>query len=147
MDDKQFSRARQRLQQSLQRLVGTLSPLGRTAAPAAAETERSGDNAAPKHHGKRCFADSLYGELLLELPMHRRRLFHAHQTGDTESLRKSAHQLLGAVVYCDAPELEQALRELRLAIKTGEQHSIDIYHDRAISEIDSTLRYSGLHGQ
>ena len=147
MDDKQFSRTRQRLQQSLQRLVGTLSPLVRTAPPAAAETEQPGDTAALKLHGKRCCADSLYVELLLELPMHRQRLFHAHRTGDTESLRKAAHQLLGAVVYCDAPGLEQALREVQLAIKTGDQHSIEIHHDRAISEIDSTLRHSGLHGQ
>ena len=45
--------------------------------------------------------------------------------------------------YRDAPELEDALRELRLAIKTGDQHTIDIYQERAVNVIDSTLRYSG----
>ena len=50
------------------------------------------------------------------------------------------------MVYCDAAELEEALRELRLAIKAGKQHSIDVCHDRAINMLDSTLRYSGVHG-
>ena len=52
------------------------------------------------------------------------------------------HKLLGAVVYCNAPELEEALRELRLALKTEDQHTIDVYHERAINALDSTLRYS-----
>lgn len=146
MNDKRSSRPRQKFEQVLQRLAGTLSPVVSTAPPVPAVPELPGDDDAPKHRGKQSFSDSLFGELLLELPMHRRRLFHAHQIGDTESLRKATHHLLGAVVYCDAPELEEALRELRLAIKTGEPHTIDVYHDRAINVLDSTLRYSGLRG-
>jgi hypothetical protein len=60
-----------------------------------------------------------------------------------DTLRKAVHQLLGAVAYCDAPELEEALRELRLAIKAGRQGAIKVYHEQLINVIDSTLRSSG----
>jgi hypothetical protein len=92
---------------------------------------------------RQSFSGELFAELLIELPMHRRRLAHACESGNIDTLGKAVHQLLGAVVYCDAPELEEALRELRLAIKTGEQHTIGIYQERAINAIDSTLRVSG----
>jgi HPt (histidine-containing phosphotransfer) domain-containing protein len=147
MDDRQSSRTRQILQQTLQRLVAALSPVVRATPPAAAVTELPGDGDVRKRLGKQSFSDSLYAELLLELPMHRQRLFQAHLTGDMESLRRATHQLLGAVVYCDAAELEEALRELRLALKTGEQHGIDVCHEHAINVLDSTLRYSSVRGQ
>jgi hypothetical protein len=89
------------------------------------------------------FSRELFAELLVELPAHRRRIAN---TSDVHTLRGCVHQLLGAVTYCDAPELEQALRELRLALKTGNQDTIGVYHDRAINVIDSTLRYSGYRG-
>ncbi len=146
MDDMQPSRTRQLLQQALQRLVESLSPTDRAAAPSTDVPELRMKNCVLKRNGSRSFSESLYGELLLELPMHRRRLFHAHDIGDMESLRKAIHQLLGAVVYCDIPELEGALRALRQAIKAGEPHTIDVCHDRAISVLDSILYDSGLHG-
>ena len=89
------------------------------------------------------FQRELFAELLIELPMHRRRLSAAHENGDMNTLGNAVHQLLGAVAYCEAPELEAALRELQLALKTREQHSIDIYHERAINVLDSILVYSG----
>ena len=92
---------------------------------------------------KHKFSGELFAELLVELPMHRQRLARAGERGDIDTLGRTVHQLLGAVAYCDAPELEDALRELRLAIKTGDQHIIGITHERAINGIDSTLRYSG----
>ena len=92
---------------------------------------------------KQKFSAGLFAELLIELPTHRHRLMHACEHGDIGTLGNSVHQLLGAVAYCDAPELEEALRELRLAIKTGNQDTIDIYQARAVNVIDSTLRYSG----
>jgi HPt (histidine-containing phosphotransfer) domain-containing protein len=98
---------------------------------------------------KKAFSSELFAELLLELPMHRRRLSHACENGDIDTLRNAVHQLLGAVAYCDTPELEEALRELHLAIRTGKQGTIDIYHERAINALDSTLRFSGYrsHGE
>jgi HPt (histidine-containing phosphotransfer) domain-containing protein len=95
---------------------------------------------------KQSFSGEMFAELLIELPMHRRRLILARESGDIDTLGSALHQLLGAVAYCDAPELEEALRELRLAIKTGEQHTIEVYHERAINVLDSTLRYSGYRG-
>lgn len=89
------------------------------------------------------FSGEVFAELLIELPMHRRCIAAAHETGDMDALRNAVHQLLGAVAYCDAPELEEALRELQQALKTGEQHNIDICHERAINVLDSTLVYSG----
>ena len=147
MDNRRPGLTRQTLEQLLQRLVGILSSAVRETPAATTVPLLPTDNDRLMPRGKQSFSDSLFYELLLELPMHRQRLFHAHETGDTESLRKATHQLLGAVVYCDAPELEAALRELRLAIKTGKQHSIDVCHERAINVLDSTLRYSGVRGQ
>jgi HPt (histidine-containing phosphotransfer) domain-containing protein len=95
---------------------------------------------------KQPFSSELFAELLIELPMHRRRLARAHEHGDIDALGSAVHQLLGAVAYCDAPEFEEALSELRLAIKTGEQYTIDAYQERAINVLDSTLRYSGYRG-
>jgi len=92
---------------------------------------------------KQKFSGELFAELLIELPTHRHRLTHACEHGDIDTLGNTVHQLLGAVAYCDAPELEDALRELRLAIKTGNQDTIGIYQTRAVNVIDSTLRHSG----
>ena len=91
---------------------------------------------------KQPFSSELFIELLTELPTHRRQILHAWEAGDLDTLRSAVHKLLGAVVYCNAPELEEALRELRLALKTEDQHTIDVYHARAINALDSTLRYS-----
>ena len=99
------------------------------------------DTQAPGER-KQPFSSELFIELLTELPTHRRQILHAWEAGDLDTLRSAVHKLLGAVVYCNAPELEEALRELRLALKTEDQHTIDAYHERAINALDSTLRYS-----
>ena len=92
---------------------------------------------------KQSFSRELFAELLIELPTHRRRISQAYQAGDYYQLRNTVHQLLGAVAYCDAPELETGLRELRLAITTDNKDTIAVYYERAINVLDSTLRYSG----
>ena len=88
---------------------------------------------------RQSFSGEILAELLTELPMHRRQILCAWEAGDLDTLGSTVHKLLGAVVYCDAPELEEALRELRLALKTDDQHTIDVYHGRALNVIDSTL--------
>ena len=94
----------------------------------------------------RRFSNELFARLLLELPAHRSTMDTAYKTGDYRRLRQSVHQLLGATAYCDAPELDAGLRELRLALQTGDRDTIDLYFIRAINLIDSTLRYSGYRG-
>jgi two-component system sensor histidine kinase BarA len=94
----------------------------------------------------RRFSNELFARLLLELPTHRRSMDAAYATGDYRRLRDSVHKLLGATAYCDAPELDTGLRELRLALQTGDRNAIDPYFVRAINLIDSTLRYSGYRG-
>ena len=89
------------------------------------------------------FCSDLFAELLLELPAQRRIMKQCHARDDYNGLRDSVHQLLGAAAYCDATELEIGLRELRLALKTGERETIDLYFRRAINVINSTLRVSG----
>ena len=111
----------------------------RDAAPLPLDGKRSKER-------KQSFSGELFAELLLELPMHRDRLARAGEDSDFDTLGNAIHQLLGAVAYCDAPELEDVLRELRLAIKTGERHAIDRCLERVINVIDSTLRYSGYPG-
>ena len=134
-----FRRAKESL---LQFLVRSLSPANRPLAEAREAPSLPEDDRLMRGR-KQKFCGELFAELLIELPVHRQRLAHAGEHGDIDTLGNTVHQLLGAVAYCDAPELEDALRELRLAIKTGDQHTIDIYQERAVNVIDSTLRYSG----
>jgi HPt (histidine-containing phosphotransfer) domain-containing protein len=92
------------------------------------------------------FPGEMFAQLLIELPGHRSTIAEAYKAGNLERLRDSIHQLLGGAAYCDAPELTAGLRELRLALKTGDPETIEFYYQRAIDVIDTTLRYSGYRG-
>jgi HPt (histidine-containing phosphotransfer) domain-containing protein len=89
------------------------------------------------------FSRELLAQLLLELPAHRARMAQAYQAGNYRGLDEEVHQVLGAVVYCEADELEACLRELRLALQTENPHSIDSCLMRTLEVIDTTLRGSG----
>jgi len=89
------------------------------------------------------FSSEMYVQLLLELPAHRRDIAESWQAGDQQQLRSCVHRLLGAVVYCDAPVLESALRELRSALHSGDAASIALQHANALEVIDATLSCSG----
>ena len=89
------------------------------------------------------FSSEMFVQLLLELPAHRREIAESWQAGDLQRLRSCVHRLLGAVVYCDAPELEEALRELRRALHTGDATGIALQHARTLEVIDTTLSCSG----
>jgi len=89
------------------------------------------------------FSSEMFVQLLLELPVHRRDIAASWQAGDLPRLRSCVHRLLGAVVYCDAPELEDALRELRRALHSGDATGIALQHARALEVIDTTLSGSG----
>jgi HPt (histidine-containing phosphotransfer) domain-containing protein len=89
------------------------------------------------------FSRELFAQLLMELPEYRTRMAQAHADGNYRRLRDSVHQILGAAAYCDAYELETSLRELRLALKTEDPHSVDVYFIRAMDVIDTTLHNSG----
>ena len=95
---------------------------------------------------QQAFASEMFAELLIELPGYQRKISQAWQTGDRQGLRDQVHQLLGAVAYCDAPELEAALRTLHRATMTEDPDSIDSCYTRAFSAINSTLTYSGYYG-
>ncbi|RLA04705.1 MAG: hypothetical protein DRQ45_00235 [Gammaproteobacteria bacterium] len=133
-----FTRVATRVQRFFAR---ALAPVNNPPAAAQELPQLPKDNQAPRGR-KQPFSSELFIELLTELPTHRRQILHAWEAGDLDTLGSAVHKLLGAVVYCYAPELEEALRELRLALKTGDQHTIDVYHERAINALDSTLRYS-----
>ena len=94
----------------------------------------------------RSFPGEMFAQLLIELPGHRSTIAEAWQAGDLERLGNSIHQLLGGAAYCDTPELTTGLRELRLALKTGDPQTIEFYYLRVIDVIDTTLRYSGYRG-
>lgn len=93
------------------------------------------------------FSREMFLELLRELPLHRSRIAAAWLAGDLQQLHDCVHQLLGAAVYCDVPELEDALRALRRALKTRDPATIAGYHARALAIIDTTLQCSGWRGQ
>jgi HPt (histidine-containing phosphotransfer) domain-containing protein len=134
-----FSRAKETL---LHFFLRVLAPAARPRTNRCNPSQRPQDDPPNRIH-RQSFSSELFAELLLELPVHRQRLSGAAENGDMDTLRKAVHQLLGAVAYCDAPELEEALRELRLAIKAGRQGAIKVYHEQLINVIDSTLRSSG----
>jgi HPt (histidine-containing phosphotransfer) domain-containing protein len=89
------------------------------------------------------FSSEMFVQLLLELPAHRRDIAESWQAGDLLRLRSCVHRLLGATVYCDAPQLEAALRELRSALHSGDAAGIALQHARALDVIDTTLNCSG----
>jgi HPt (histidine-containing phosphotransfer) domain-containing protein len=100
-----------------------------------------GDTQTPGRR-RQSFSDEIFAELLTELPVHRHQISGAWKAGDLDTLRSDIHKLLGAVVYCDAPELEESLRELQRALKTEDKHTISVCHEQALNVIDSTLRNS-----
>jgi HPt (histidine-containing phosphotransfer) domain-containing protein len=91
------------------------------------------------------FSSEMFVQLLLELPTHRRDIAESWQAGDLQGLRSCVHRLLGATVYCDAPELEEALRELRRALQSGDTSRIALQHAYALEAIDTALSCSGYH--
>ena len=98
---------------------------------------------------RQSFSGEMFAELLIELPDFQKKISQAWQIGDRHGLRSHLHQLLGAVAYCDAPELEMALRKLHQAIKAeapDTPDSIDSCYTRVCSTINSTLMYSGYCG-
>jgi HPt (histidine-containing phosphotransfer) domain-containing protein len=107
--------------------------------------------AAPEEHADELRLDVLsrklsrevFVQLLVELPTQRRVMHEAHTTGNYRRLRDCVHRMLGAAAYCDAPELEDGLRELHRALKTGHAPTIERRFRHAIREIDSTLDSSG----
>jgi HPt (histidine-containing phosphotransfer) domain-containing protein len=91
-------------------------------------------------------ASELFARLLLELPEHRRDLQSAYQDGNSEHLERSAHKLLGAVVYCELPELAAALRELKRTTVAGDAAQAEPAFGKVMRLIDDLLACSGYSG-
>ena len=135
--------ARNRLARMLARLLKRPAPApARCDPPPEALPPLPEDDLDLASRGQR-FSSELFARLLLELPAHRSMLESAYSQRDYRSLGRCVHQLLGATAYCDAPELDAGLRELRLALRTEDRETIDLYFSRATAVIDSTLHYSG----
>ena len=110
------------------------------------ETHDTEDDELLPNSVRHSFSSELFAELLIELPEHRQKISQAYEAGDLQDLRNNVHQLLGAIVYCDAPELEVALRSLHRSLTTTDQDRIDDCYLRALNTINSTLSYSGFGG-
>ncbi|MBT8117950.1 MAG: Hpt domain-containing protein [Gammaproteobacteria bacterium] len=94
----------------------------------------------------RRFSREVFAQLLIELPAQRHDMHAAYAAGNHGRLRSCVHRMLGAAAYCDAPELEDGLRELQLALKTQHPQTIDRHFLHAIRVIDSTLVGCGYRG-
>jgi HPt (histidine-containing phosphotransfer) domain-containing protein len=90
------------------------------------------------------FSSRLLAELLLELPRHRQAFTSAWLAGDRERLRDCAHQLAGAVTYCDLPELDSAIADLGKKIRDGDELALQRAYNRVSRELDELLEKSGL---
>ena len=88
-------------------------------------------------------ASELFARLLLELPEHRRDLQSAYRGGNNQYLERCAHKLLGAVVYCDLPELAAALRELKQAAAAEDAAQSKPAFGKVMRLIDDLLDCSG----
>ena len=106
-------------------------------------TSKSLHDDLPADSARYAFSSELFAELLTELPEFQQKISQAYQADDLQGLRNDVHQLLGAIVYCDAPELEGALRALHRSLATTHTDSIDACYIRAFNTINSTLTYSG----
>jgi HPt (histidine-containing phosphotransfer) domain-containing protein len=91
-------------------------------------------------------ASELFARLLLELPDHRRDLQSAYRDGNGEQMERASHKLLGAVVYCDLPELAAALRELKQTTASGDAAQTGPAFGKVIRLIDELLDCSGYSG-
>jgi HPt (histidine-containing phosphotransfer) domain-containing protein len=91
-------------------------------------------------------ASELFARLLLELPEHRRDLQSAYRDGNNDQLARATHKLLGAVVYCDLPELAATLRELKQTTNSVDAGQTAAPFARTIRLIDDLLSCSGYHG-
>jgi len=92
-------------------------------------------------------ASELFARLLLELPEHRRDLQSAYRGGNNEFLERCAHKLLGAVVYCELPELAAALRELKQTTVAGDAAQAKPAFGKVMRLIDDLLACSGYHAR
>jgi HPt (histidine-containing phosphotransfer) domain-containing protein len=92
-------------------------------------------------------ASELFARLLLELPEHRRDLQSAYRDGNNDQLARATHKLLGAVVYCDLPELASALRELKQTIGSGDAGLTGPAFGKTLRLIDDLLACSGYHAR
>ena len=91
-------------------------------------------------------ASELFARLLLELPEHRRDLQSAYRDGNNDQLARATHKLLGAVVYCDLPELAATLRELKQTTNSVDAGQTAAPFARTIRLIDDLLSCSGYSG-
>ncbi len=91
-------------------------------------------------------ANELFARLLLELPDHRRDLQSAYRDGNGEQMERASHKLLGAVVYCDLPELATALRELKRTTASGDAGQAGPAYGKTLRLIDELLACSGYSG-
>jgi HPt (histidine-containing phosphotransfer) domain-containing protein len=105
---------------------------------APAETRPATDTPAAR------FSSELFASLLLELPEHRQALLDAHGNRDLGQLGSCAHKLLGAVVYCDLPELAAALRQLQQAVRSDDIRAVTPCCNASVQAIDTLLAKSGL---
>lgn len=133
------------LQRMLTSCLQALRPTTTTEDPPGGLALLTEDDPELNRLGQR-FSNELFARLLLELPAHRKRLSTAYTGGNLPGLRDNIHQLLGATAYCDAPELDAGLRELRQALESGDTANIEQSFTRAIGIIDAILCSSGCHG-
>ena len=86
----------------LQLLTATRAAAG-TLSEKISNTSKSLHDDLPPDSVRHSFSSELFAELLTELPEFQQKISQAYQADDLQGLRNDVHQLLGAIVYCDAP--------------------------------------------
>jgi HPt (histidine-containing phosphotransfer) domain-containing protein len=100
---------------------------------------------AGRQRGPATLAQEILARLLLELPAQRAAFASALADNDYGRLRGCAHQLAGAVAYCELPALASALSELRQALGAGDAAHIREACQRATGCMDTLMAQAGIH--
>jgi HPt (histidine-containing phosphotransfer) domain-containing protein len=130
--------------QKLLRLISGLLAHRDGKSPAAAPGKTAAGNHPETGTVSAHFSSELFASLLLELSEHRQALLDAQASQDIDALGRCAHKLLGAVVYCDLPELTGALGKLQEVIRSGEINAITPACNASVQAIEVLLAKSGL---
>ncbi len=130
------------IQKMLQRISGLLTRRDVMTPTAAPEIVSAENNYPPDTVAAR-FSSELFASLLLELPEHRHALLDAHASQDIDALGRCTHKLLGAVVYCDLPELTRSLHKLQHVIRSEDVNAVTPACNASVQAIEALLAKSG----
>ncbi len=91
--------------------------------------------------GSEQLANELFPMLVSELPVHKKNLLAAKETGDLHDLKKFIHKLHGGSKYCGVPSLQNAAADFERIIDNQHIDRIDKALEEVINAIDELVDF------